>query len=253
MKILVTLCGRAGSKGFKNKNVQLFLGSPLSYYTLSVVDLFSKDNPEYHIDVVCNTDSPELAKQVSDYPMDVDFIPRAKELAGDLVGKKDVIADSYNKIREFKKTEYDVIIDLDITSPLRTVEDISNVVNEFKSSKADIVFSVTESRRNPFFNMVCKEKDSSWYGRVINSNYTTRQEAPAIYDMNASIYAYKPEVLKIKNGLFENKCQIVTMKDTGVLDIDSNEDFKLMEVIAKYLYENEDSFKRIFENLNRGI
>ena len=41
-KVLITICGRAGSQGFKNKNLKIFLGAPLVYYTLSIAEYFQK-------------------------------------------------------------------------------------------------------------------------------------------------------------------------------------------------------------------
>ena len=35
-KLLITICGRAGSKGFKNKNLKTFCGRPLVYYSLAI-------------------------------------------------------------------------------------------------------------------------------------------------------------------------------------------------------------------------
>ena len=60
-RLLITICGRAGSKGFKNKNLKTFCGHPLVYYSLSAAELFIKKHPELHIDIALNTDSPELA------------------------------------------------------------------------------------------------------------------------------------------------------------------------------------------------
>ena len=43
MKILVTVCGRAGSKGVKSKNTRDFLGYPICYYTISALKLFKEN------------------------------------------------------------------------------------------------------------------------------------------------------------------------------------------------------------------
>ena len=64
-RLLITICGRAGSKGFKNKNLKNFCGKPLVYYSLSAAELFIKKHPELEIDVALNTDSEDLAKLVA--------------------------------------------------------------------------------------------------------------------------------------------------------------------------------------------
>ena len=75
-RLLITICGRAGSKGFKNKNLKNFCGKPLVYYSLSAAELFIKKHPELEIDVALNTDSEDLARLVAaEYP-EVIYLPR---------------------------------------------------------------------------------------------------------------------------------------------------------------------------------
>ena len=79
-RLLITICGRAGSKGFKNKNLKTFCGHPLVYYSLSAAELFIKKHPELHIDIALNTDSPELAELVAAKYPEVIFLPRGEEV-----------------------------------------------------------------------------------------------------------------------------------------------------------------------------
>lgn len=159
-----------------------------------------------------------------------------------------VIKDCLVRMEILKNRKYDMVVDLDITSPLRTIYDIENVIQKKKKSKdADVVFSVTNARRNPYFNMV--KRDGKFYSKAITSNYTARQQAPEFFDMNASIYAYDVNALMNKEpGIFFNdKCDIIVMKDTGILDIDSEEDFQMMQVIAGYLFEKDKEFRELKE------
>ena len=93
------------------------------------------------------------------------------------------------------------------------------------------------------------KKTENGYERVISSNFNTRQEAPEIFDMNASIYVYSRDFLHKNIGLFDGKCDAYKMFDTGVLDLDHEGDMVLMEVIAKYLFENNEEFKEIYDNI----
>ena len=246
MKLLFTICGRAGSKGIKNKNAETFIDKPLALYTLSVIDLYLKKS-NYSADIVVNTDSEELIEIFNNNSLlPVDIIERTPELAGDNVAKIDVIQNCL-EIMEEKNGIYDLIIDLDITSPLRTVKDLDDMIEKKLNTDYELIFSVTNARRNPYFNMVMKTQYG--YDRVIRSNFNTRQEAPEIYDMNASIYVYSREFLHRKVGLFEGKCGIHKMFDTGVLDLDHENDLFLMEVIAKYLFENNEEFGEVYNNI----
>ena len=253
MRILFTICGRAGSKGIKNKNLRLFCGKPLAYYSLSAIDLYIKKYGQgTDWDIVINSDSDELLQLMDRNPfVKVNLIKRSPELSGDVVGKKDVILDCILRMEEKKGYQYDVAVDLDITSPLRTVEDLAHLVDRHFKTGADITYSVTTARRNPYFNQVTyTEKEGA--RKVITSEFTSRQQAPVIYDMNASLYAYKPEHLKSDGGFNGGYYEIIEMYDTAVLDLDHENDFELMQVIADYLYRTKTEFAEIRDNIPLG-
>ena len=91
-------------------------------------------------------------------------------------------------------------------------------------------------------------EENGFFCKAIPSTFTTRQEAPTFYDMNASIYAYSPYALKNKPlvGFFKDRCDAIIMEDTGILDIDSEEDYELMQVIATYLFNNNKEFGLVY-------
>lgn len=248
MKILFTICGRAGSKGIKNKNIRMFLGKPLPLYTMSVIDLYLHDHRGDEVDIALNTDSMELIQIMEQNGMrPVAIVNRKEELAGDTVSKIAVIQDTYLEMKKRKQCDYDMVVDLDITSPLRTAEDLEKAIRKKKETECDVVFSVTDSRRNPYFNMV--KKGEYGYERVIESKYVARQQAPEIFDMNASIYAYDPVFLMSGKEIFAGNCDVTKMMDTGILDLDHENDFELMQVIANYLFENNGQFAKIYDNI----
>lgn len=253
MNILFTLCGRAGSKGVKGKNSRDFLDIPLVWYSMANIALYKERFAgNDHIDIVLNTDSEDLIKlveQVKD--LDITILRRDATLGGDKVPKVAVILDCLTRSEKIFNLKYDMVVDLDISSPLRTVQDIKNAIDKKASrNDVDVVYSVAPSRRNPYFNMV--KEENGFFCKAIPSNFTTRQEAPVFYDMNASIYAYSHEALKNKEHatFFNSNCDAVVMADTGILDIDSEEDYELMQVIAKYLFDNNEAFKETFIKAN---
>ena len=243
-RLLITICGRAGSKGFKNKNLKTFCGHPLVYYSLSAAELFIKKHPELHIDIALNT---ELV--AAKYP-EVIFLPRGEELGGDRVPKMAVYQDSLHRMEERTGQPYDWYMDLDITSPLRTESDIENAFAKKQSrDDLDLVFSVCEARRNPWFNMVKTVDDH--VEQVCKSEFTGRQQAPDVYDVNASIYVFKRDFLATNTDgmLWRGKIGISVMMDTGIIDIDSEHDYLLMEAIAQHLYAHYPEFAAVQENI----
>ena len=162
MNLLFTVCGRAGSKGIKGKNFRDFLGYPLLYYTLSAIELYKNKHTEHLVHIALNTDSEEMVSLVKKGTnLDVTFIPRKEELAGDNIAKMPVISDTLREMELLLGSSYDCVVDLDITSPLRTVNDIERLVTRSLESDFDVIFSVTESRRNPYFNMVKENENGS--------------------------------------------------------------------------------------------
>ena len=251
-RVLITVCGRAGSKGFRNKNLKVFCGEPLVYYTLSAAGMFCSQRPDLGVDVALNTDSPELRELVAARYPEVVSIPRPEELCGDTVPKMAVFQQTLAEMERRTGVPYDYLIDLDITSPIRRAQDVAGA---FAAAEAredlDLVFSVAEARRNPYFNMVKVVGDH--VDKVIESPYTARQQAPAIYDLNASIYVFRRDFLANNHTgiLWDGKCGIYEMFDSGILDIDSEADYRLMEVIAGHLYDTMPEFAAIRQQIRR--
>ncbi|MBQ7565063.1 MAG: acylneuraminate cytidylyltransferase family protein [Lachnospiraceae bacterium] len=247
MNLLFTVCARAGSKGVRNKNIRKLGDYPILYYTMSAYDLFCrKYGSEYPaIDFALNTDSPELVEQWRITEIPGDYIPRKNELAGDRVGKMEVIRDTLLSMEKLHNRQYDVIMDLDVTSPIRSVRDVKGILDLVVNDPcADISFSVTGARRSPWFNMVDRKKNG-YYDKVVASNFVSRQEAPVCFDMNASIYAYHREYLLNFKERPARKSLIWEMEDTGILDIDSETDYELLSVIADYLFDKKNELSEI--------
>lgn len=249
-RLIITICGRAGSKGFANKNLKTFCGRPLVHYSLSAIQLFLQSRQDLEADVVLNTDSDALRSLVLDsYPWVV-YLPRPQELAGDRVGKAQVFRHSILEMEQRNGRPYDYHMDLDITSPLRTVADVAGTLDALRARPdLDLVMSAAHSRRNPFMNMGMRVGE--YIEPVIRTDVVARQQAPECFDINASIYAFRPDFLKNSTTgyVWDGKCGVYLMEDTGVLDIDSEEDFLLLEVIGRHLYETRPAFAQVRENI----
>ena len=253
MNILFTICGRAGSKGFENKNLKIMNHVPLIFYALAVIRIYKDSHPEDCVFTALNTDSKQLADLVNSQSIlpFVSLVNRKEELAGDLVAKIDVIKDTYLTMKQ--NGNIDVVVDLDLTSPMRRVGDIENILAEYCSNKEyDLVFSVVEARRSPYFNMV-EKKSNGYYGKICRSDFTARQQSSAVYELNASIYAYRPAFLDsdIQKTILDYKCGIAMMPDFLVLDIDSEEDFKMMEYLHQYYCRQDKDLQTVYDTASK--
>lgn len=238
MNILFTICARAGSKGAVGKNVREFCGRPLVYYSLDIYEKYLEKyrNSEYEISLAVNTDSRQLIEQIDQKGTNYIFVSRKEELADDITAKAAVIKDTMLEAEKLQSMVVDLVVDLDITSPLRNLADVEGTINQvIEHERCNFAYTVVAARRNPYFNMVSKNAEG-FYERIIPSDYTARQQAPECFDMNASIYVYSRQYLL--DMRIENRFALVyEMEDSLVLDIDGDSDFKMMEVLAKYYWE----------------
>jgi len=246
-KILITICGRAGSKGFKNKNLKTLLGVPLVYYTLTCANYLKDNVKDAEVDICVNTDSEDLIALAESYGSELHVIRRPEELCGDVVDKVKVFRHSLHTMESRLGKTYDYLIDMDITSPLRTLDDALNALEMLRARPdAEQTLTGCPGRRNPYFNML--KIDGEYVVKVINVPMEARQQAPRVYDMNASIYVQRTSFLREEKQrlVLDAKNVFYEMYDTGILDIDSEEDFELMQVIAAYLFAHHPGFAAMY-------
>ena len=123
MKILCTICARGGSIGVKNKNIRLLNGKPLIAHSI----LQAKKSNLFDL-IVVSSDSPKI--RVTSQQWGADYvINRPKELATSTAPKIPVIQHAVSEIELMYGSKFDFIIDLDVTSPLRIIDDINGAFN----------------------------------------------------------------------------------------------------------------------------
>ena len=183
MEILCTICARSGSKGIKNKNLLKLNDKTLIHIAIELAKkskLFKK--------IIFSSDSNDYIKKAIKYGVDYS-INRKISLSSDKAGKIDVIRDCLLYSERIYKKKFDVICDLDVTTPLKNLNDLKLAFKKFLIEKNDILFSVCESKKNPYFNMV--EYRNNKYNLIKNSKFIRRQDTPTVYFINAGIYIWK--------------------------------------------------------------
>ena len=227
-KVLCTICARGGSKGVKNKNIKPILGKPLIAYTIEQAiasKLFEH--------IVISTDSNDIANIAKMYGAEV-FFKRSAELASDTAGKLDVIKDAFIRSEEYYDEEFEYLIDLDATAPLREVEDIVKSFEQFLNADNDNLITAMPSRRSPYFNLVEVDKQGKVYlSKTLDNSIVRRQDAPKSYDMNASIYIWKRDSILNEKKLFLEKTGLYVMPEECSIDIDTELDYKFVKFIMK--------------------
>ena len=228
MNTLVTICARGGSKGIPGKNVRRLNNIPLIAYTIQVAKEFAKLNKA---DIAISTDDLHIKKTAEEYGGFSEYT-RPERLATDTAGKIDTIGDLLLYQENKTNKSFDYVLDLDVTSPLRTLEDL---IKAFETIKADSnalnLFSVNNAARNPYFNMV-EQKENGYYDLVRRGGTVlTRQSAPKVYDLNASFYFYRKEFFtKGLKTVFTERSLIYLMPHL-CFDLDHPVDFEFLEFL----------------------
>lgn len=228
--ILITICARGGSKGVPGKNVRLLNGKTLITYTLEQARNWNRPK-----DIVISTDSEQIAEVVRGLGFEVPFL-RPDELAQDDTPKIPVIRHALAQAEIIYRKKYDLIVDLDVTAPLREPEDLENCYQKFCRMKPLTLFSVVEAHRNPYFNMV--EVSGDGYARLcksLPSGVHTRQGAPKVFDMNASIYFYDRNYLmdETMTSPVSSKSTVYEMSPESAYDVDREIDFRFLEFLMR--------------------
>ena len=136
---------RSGSRGVKNKNIKLINGRPLMYYTIKQA---IKSRIFDHI--VVSTDSKKILKIAKSYGADGWFL-RSKKLSSNFSSKIPVIKHALMEAEKFYKKSFKFIVDLDVSSPLRNVEDVIKAYKFFLKKKADILVTASRSKKKSIF------------------------------------------------------------------------------------------------------
>ena len=223
MNKLCTICMRGGSKGLPNKNLRELHGKPLMAYTIEQAlesELFEH--------VVVSTDSDEIAEIANSFGAEAWFL-RPAELATDISPKLPVIRHALLEAERYYGQQFAVLMDLDATSPLRNIEDISGSYRQFVDDDADILITACPARKNPYFNMVERVNGRVQKVKQLDNPPTRRQDAPKVYDMNASIYIWKRQALFRSNSLCTDKTTLFVMPEERSVDIDTKLDWKFVE------------------------
>ncbi|RAJ85806.1 N-acylneuraminate cytidylyltransferase/CMP-N,N'-diacetyllegionaminic acid synthase [Chitinophaga dinghuensis] len=230
MNTLVTICARGGSKGIPGKNIKSIAGKPLIAYS---IEHALKIVEERGAVAALSTDSDEIREVAAGLGLKTTY-KRPAELATDQAGKIPVLNDLLQYEESKAGKEFDFLIDLDVTSPLRNVTDINEAFDALLAKQdAQNIFSVNPANRNPYFNMVEEDPDG-FYKLCKKGTFVTRQSAPKVYDLNASFYIYRKSFFTDKEpSAITSRSLIHEMKHI-CFDLDHPIDFLFME----YLLEN---------------
>lgn len=226
MKTVAFIFARGGSKGLPGKNIRPLGGKPLIAWSIEHALAVKRIER-----VIVSTDSEEIAAVAREYGAEVPFI-RPAELARDDSPEWLAWRHALNYLRETTGALPEVMVSVPATAPLRLSLDIENCLDEYEKGDADIVITVTDAHRSPYFNMVKTNADGTV--ELVNppqSAIAHRQDAPVVYDMATVCYIANPEFVMTHNATFEGRVKAVQVPTERAIDIDTLLDFQMAECL----------------------
>ncbi|MCK9276307.1 MAG: acylneuraminate cytidylyltransferase family protein [Syntrophales bacterium] len=228
MNRLCTVCARGGSKGIKNKNLRNLKGRPLIAFSIEQ----ARESGLFDL-IAVSSDSDEILDVAGKYGADL-LIARPQELATDNAAKLPAIRHCVTQAESYFGNLFDIIVDLDATSPLRLIEDIHGAVDLLERTGASNIITAAPARRSPYFNLVELDKDEVVkLSKPLDNPVVRRQDSPRCFDMNASIYVWKRSALFDYPTIFNDKTRLFVMPAERSVDIDSELDFDIVELILR--------------------
>jgi CMP-N-acetylneuraminic acid synthetase len=226
MTVAAFIFARGGSKGLPGKNIRRLGGKPLIAWSIEHARAVTRIGR-----VIVSTDSEEIAAVARDFGAEVPFM-RPPELASDDSPEWLAWRHALAFLHESEGRMPEVMVSVPATAPLRSSLDLENCLDEFAKGDADVVITVTDAHRNPWFNMVKKNADGS-VGLVMQpaSDVSRRQDAPPVFDMATVAYVARSQFVMQQMGVFSGRVRAVKIPVEQAIDIDTLFDFELAEFL----------------------
>jgi len=220
--ILGLIPARGGSKGLPRKNIINLAGKPLIAWTIE-----EAKKSKYIDKLILSSEDDEIIRIAKEYGCEVPF-KRPVELARDNTPAIEPVLHAIKKL-----SNYNYVVLLQPTSPLRTVEDIDGCIEKCIYNKVNACVSVAEPDKSPYWMYSLDDKDQMVPLLDTEEKFTYRQEIPKAYVLNGAIYIAKTiYLLKNKTFVSEDTIAFIMPKERSI-DIDSGLDYKLAEILIK--------------------
>ena len=224
MKPLFVIPARGGSKGIPGKNIKPLGGKPLIAYSVEVARQLAPD-----CDICVSTDDQAIANVVRQMGLEVPFM-RPDYLATDHCGTYEVLLHAVQFYENLGRN-YDTLVLLQPTSPLRTALDVRRCLEAY-SPDIDMVVTVVEAASNPYYN--CYETDAEGFLHISkgDGSYVRRQDAPKAWEYNGAVYVINIDRLKQMPLSRFSRRRMVEMERSRSIDLDTPLDWLVAEAVV---------------------
>jgi CMP-N-acetylneuraminic acid synthetase len=222
MNVTAVIPARSGSKGFKHKNIVRISGKTLLEHAICV-----GLNCPIIDDVYVSTDSPEY-EQIALNAGAQSLGLRPAYLATDTTKTTDVLFDLLKSLPNV----YDFLVLLQPTSPVRTSQDIENMIHVMIEKNASSCVSLSRVEEpHPYKLKIINEDgyvESFFQG---SSSEIPRQLLPEVYKLNGALYIVRyDQFMKYRTFFYPDTLPYIMPVS---VNIDTEQDFILLEALVK--------------------
>ena len=225
LRVLAVVPARGGSKGIPMKNLRTIRGKSL----VSIAAEIARNVPEIDRRVI-STDRPEIARVAQAEGLDAPFM-RPADISGDRIGDWDVLVHALRETENADGLQYDIVVMLQPTSPMRLESDVSGTIRMLVEGGYDAVWSLSKSdtKGHPLKQLIVRdERMDYWDPR--GAEIIARQQLEAVYHRNGVAYAITRNCLLDQKTIKGRRtgAYIVTTEN---ISIDTEWDIDLIEFI----------------------
>lgn len=233
VRAVAIIPARGGSKRIPGKNIRTVGGKPLLAHTVLHARAAQSVSKTY-----VTTDAPEIARVAEEYGASV--ILRPPELATDVASSESALVHALRHLRDDRGEEYDLVVFLQCTCPVRRPGDVDGAVSRLVDTGADSLLSVV-----PVHQFLWGLVD----GTPVSTSYDYRhrprsQELTPQYVENGSIFVFRPWVLTEFGNRLGGRVVMYEMDRYSLVDIDDEVDLELCEARMALVQQKEDAARR---------
>jgi CMP-N-acetylneuraminic acid synthetase len=222
---------RGGSKGLPGKNLRDLNGKSLLRRAIETCQA----TPEIGR-VLVSTEDKDIAAAAKSLGADVPFV-RPSELAQDESPELEAWKHALRTLQDLEGQMPEALVSVPTTAPLREPKDLSNCLELYEKTAADLVITSAVSPHNPYFNLF----ELTDTGEVLvpmlrKENAFRRQNVPQVNFITPICYVARSTYVLDCQNLFEGKVRTKVVEAERAVDVDTLMDFEY----AEYLIQRQD-------------
>lgn len=228
-KVIALIPARGGSKGLPGKNIRSMCGKPLIAWTIEKAKL-----SKYLDMILVTTDCQEIAAIAKRYGACVPFL-RPDELATDRSSTYDALHHALEHLRLAEDQNFDFVVLLEPTSPLREDTDIDRMLEHLSrmSAEFDSIISIGEVNEHPSIVRRVRDNNLEPFWQELKQTTRRQDNEPAYFPYGVA-YIAKTNILLAEKTFYTRRCTYFKIKRYQNYEIDDFYSFLCAETVMRH-------------------